>query len=233
VPEAEVSEAALAVFREQMCFYHGPSIQYVSYPIVGENGNTEPGHRLFNFVWYANFAEGTAELDKIMTDKHGRKRHVTIPPGMMSQDARTLMKHKADTTLPPQMAELVHKTKAPFVQCITDVISPKNLYMNDKVVLIGDALVGLRPHVSQGTNLAARSATALVDWLDGTISRKKFVTQIMSRARLMQARSMRLGHSSQFEKLPVEQYIADRNAALAKGMDEVCPAWAFEGIDDI
>ncbi|KAK5175655.1 uncharacterized protein LTR77_000794 [Saxophila tyrrhenica] len=56
-------------------------IQNLTYTIAGENGNTEPGHRLLNFVWYANFDEGSEDLERIMTDKNGRRRRITIPPG--------------------------------------------------------------------------------------------------------------------------------------------------------
>jgi hypothetical protein len=112
VPEPEASQAALDVFRERFCFFHAPGmqslilsdgrnarllsagkmlirnscnpgIQNLTYTIAGENGNTEPGNRLLNFVWYANFPEGSDELERIMTDKDGRRRRVTIPPGMI------------------------------------------------------------------------------------------------------------------------------------------------------
>lgn len=97
-------------------------------------------------------------------------------PGMIAWDAWELLKSKADDRLPPQMAEMVsddslsnqlpltigdpqaHKTNNPFVQCITDVISPKNLYMGDKVVFVGDALAGFRPHTVAST----RSETPLL-----------------------------------------------------------------------
>ena len=81
VPETEGSQDALDVFRERFCFFHAPGTQNLTYTIAGENGNTSPGHRLLNFVWYANFADGSPELEKIMTDKEGKRRRVTIPPG--------------------------------------------------------------------------------------------------------------------------------------------------------
>lgn len=184
VPEPEGSQAALDVFRERFCFFHGPGTQNLTYTIAGENGNTNPGHRLLNFVWYANFPDGSADLDRIMTDKDGRRRHVTIPPGMITWEAWELLKSNAVDSLPPQMAEMAHKSKNPFVQCITDVASPKNLYLNDKVVLIGDALAGFRPHTVASTSQAAYDVMGLVDWLDGKIDRQQYVKQTMQFARL-------------------------------------------------
>lgn len=183
VPETEASPAALDVFRERFCFYHGPGIQGAGYTIAGKAGNTSPGHRLLNFLWYANFPEGSADLDKIMTDKDGRRRRLTIPPGLMSLEAWELLKSKALDLLPPQMAEMARKTRQPFVQAITDVISPKNLYLSDKVVLVGDALAGFRPHTAASTTQAAFDNMGLVDWLDGRIDRKQYVKQTIQFAR--------------------------------------------------
>ncbi len=184
VPETEASQEALDVFRERFAFFHAPGIQNLTYTIAGKNGDTSPGNRLLNFVWYANFPEGSEELEKIMTDKDGRRRRITIPPGMISWDAWELLKSKADDRLPPQMAEMAHKSKTPFVQAITDVISPKNLYMGDKVVFIGDSLAGFRPHTVASTSQAAYDVMCVADWQDGTIDRKEFVSRVMQYARL-------------------------------------------------
>ena len=184
VPELQASKDALDVFRERFCFFHGRGIQNLTYTIAGKNGNTAPGDRLLNFVWYANFPEGGEELEKVMTDCDGRRRRITIPPGKISAEAWGMLKSKAEGKLPPQMAEMVEKSQSPFVQCITDVKSPKNLYMNDKLVLIGDALAGFRPHTVASTSQAAFDVMGLVDWLDGQISRKEYVAQSMKYARL-------------------------------------------------
>ncbi|KAJ8606321.1 hypothetical protein MRB53_041072 [Persea americana] len=64
VPETEASESSLSVFKERFCFFHAPGTQNLTYTIAGENGSTEAGKRLLNFVWYANFPEGSPELEK-------------------------------------------------------------------------------------------------------------------------------------------------------------------------
>lgn len=233
VPEEEASQEARDVFLNRFCFFHAPGIQNLTYTIAGVNGNTSPGHRLLNFVWYANFPQGGEELERIMTDKEGRRRHVTIPPGMMSWDAWELLKGKAMDRLPPQMAEMAQKTKEPFVQAITDVIAPKNLYMGDKVVLLGDALAGFRPHTVASTSQAAFNAMALVEWLDGKIGRREYVRSVMQFARAVQRRGVCMGDRSQFEELPIEEYIKDRNLASRKRGDEVYEAWTEEGLHEI
>jgi len=144
-----------------------------------------------------------------------------------------MLKSKADSTLPPQMAEMAHKTRSPFVQCITDVISPKNLYMGDKVVLIGDALAGFRPHTVASTSQAAFNVMTLVEWLDGGIERKEFVERTVKYARLIQNRGVEMGTRSQFQELDVEEYIKDRNLASTKRWDDVYPEWTTKGLDQI
>ncbi|KAK0335688.1 hypothetical protein LTR02_007115 [Friedmanniomyces endolithicus] len=233
VPEPEGSPAALAVFRERFCFFHGPQMQNLTYTIAGEHGTTEPGIRLLNFVWYANFPEGSPELEKLMTDKEGRRRRITIPPGMIAPGAWEMVKEMGQRRLPPQMAEMAEKTRSPFVQCITDVIAPKNLYMGDKVVLIGDSLAGFRPHTVASTSQAAFDVMCLVDWLDGKVERREFVRRTMQFARAMQEMGVRIGDRSQFEELGVGEYIEDRNFASIKREERVYPAWTAEGLDEI
>ncbi|TKA41639.1 hypothetical protein B0A54_06527 [Friedmanniomyces endolithicus] len=233
VPEPEGSPAALAVFRERFCFFHGPQMQNLTYTIAGEHGTTEPGKRLLNFVWYANFPEGSLELEKLMTDKEGRRRRITIPPGMIAPGAWEMVKEMGQQRLPPQMAEMAEKTRSPFVQCITDVIAPKNLYMGDKVVLIGDSLAGFRPHTVASTSQAAFDVMCLVEWLDGKVERREFVRRTMQFARAMQDMGVRIGNRSQFEELDVGEYIEDRNFASIKREERVYPAWTAEGLDEI
>ncbi|EME44307.1 hypothetical protein DOTSEDRAFT_71969 [Dothistroma septosporum NZE10] len=233
VPETEASQSALDVFRERFCFFHAPGIQNLTYTIAGENGTTEPGKRLLNFVWYANFPAGSDELERLMTDQDGRRRHITIPPGKIAWDAWEMLKSKADHRLPPQMAEMAHKTKTPFVQCITDVISPKNMYMNDKVALVGDALAGFRPHTVASTSQAAFDVMSVVDWLDGNIDRKQFVRQTMEYARDVQAKGVKIGNRSQFENLSVKEYIEDRNMMSVPHKEIVFPEWTREDLDRI
>lgn len=83
--------------------------------------------------------------------------------------------------------------------------------MGDKVVLIGDALAGFRPHTVASTSQAAFDVMCLAEWLDGKIDRKEFVRKVMQYGRLIQSRGVYIGNRSQYESLPVEDYIEDRN----------------------
>ncbi len=225
VPEHEASKEAQEAFVERFTFFHDEGIQNLTYTIPGADGAMEPGQRLLNFVWYTNLPEGSKELEEVMTDIDGKRRRVTIPPGMMRQEAWDMIKERARGRLPPQMAEMVEKSRQPFVQLITDVITPRNSFCNKKVFLIGDALAGFRPHTVASTSQAAFDVMILCEYLDGNMDHDEFVRRTMEFARLIQDRGMRMGNRSQFEKLPLQEYIDDRNLASTKRQDEDFPGW--------
>ena len=225
VPEGEASKEAQDAFVERFCFFHAPGIQNLTYTIPGTDGTMEPGERLLNFVWYTNFPEGGQELEEVMTDKDGKRRRITIPPGTMRDEAWEMVKKRGRDRLPPQMSEMVEKTRQPFVQAITDVISPTNSFMDGKVVLVGDALAGFRPHTVASTSQAAFDVMMLADWLQGKMDHDEFVRRTMEFARLIQSRGKHIGNRSQFEELPLEDYIEDRNMMSIKRQDLEFPEW--------
>lgn len=228
VPEDEVSEAAKEAFSEKFTFFHTRGVQILAYLIPGKNGSVEPGQRLVNFVYYTNFPEGSPEWDEIMTDKNGQRRHITMPPGMMPATTWEKQKQIAKERLAPQFAEIVCKTQHPFVQAITDVISPTNEYMDGKVLLLGDALAGFRPHTVASTSQACFDAMILADYVAGKVSHDEWKRQTLGFARYVQKRGVDMGNRSQLQDLPLEEHIHDRNVASTPREKEVYPDWAVE-----
>ena len=225
VPEGEASKEAQEAFVERFTFFHAPGIQNLTYTIPGTDGTMETGDRLLNFVWYTNFPEGSKELEEVMTDKDGNRRRITIPPGTMREEAWEMVKKRGRDRLPPQMSEMVERSRQPFVQAITDVIAPTNSFMGGKVVLVGDALAGFRPHTVASTSQAAFDVMKLVEWLEGKMEHDEFVRTTMEYARLIQERGKFIGNRSQFEELPLKDYIEDRNLMSTKRQDLVFPDW--------
>ena len=142
IPEDEGSPEAKEAFQERFTFFHDDGIQILAYLIPGKNGTIKPGERLINFVWYYNFPVDSEEFAELMTDVDGERHHITMPPGKMRPAVWEKYKQVARDRMPPQFAEVICKTKYPFAQAITDVISPKQSFMDGKVLLIGDALAG-------------------------------------------------------------------------------------------
>ncbi|KAK8113355.1 FAD/NAD(P)-binding domain-containing protein [Apiospora sp. TS-2023a] len=226
VPEAEVSDAAREAFCEKFTFFHCRGVQILAYLIPGKDGTVEPGQRLINFVYYTNFPEGSPELEETMTDKDGKRHRITMPPGLTDMKAWEKQRQIARERLPPQFAEIVCATRKPFVQAVTDVRSPTNEYLNGKVILIGDALAGFRPHTVASTSQAAFDAMVLADYVEGKVSWEQWKKETLGFARYIQKRGVDMGNRSQFEDLPLEEHIHDRNVASVPREKEVYPEWA-------
>ena len=211
VPEDQVSQAATDVFVEKFPFFHTEGIQILAYTIPGLNGTVEPGKRLLNWVWYVNYKEESPEHVQLMTDKDGKRHHITLPPGGIQDSVWQRQKKLAKEVLPPQFAELVEKTEVPFIQAITDVISPAAVLPRDhRVVLIGDALAGFRPHTAASTNQAALDAMELAKAIDrilGGADKDRALTEweedVLGYARSMQRHGVDIGNRSQFGTHPL------------------------------
>ncbi|KAI0430896.1 hypothetical protein F5Y09DRAFT_306439 [Xylaria sp. FL1042] len=226
LPEDEASPETRKTVCERFTFFHCPGVQILTYLIPGKDGTVEPGKRLINFVYYANFPEGSEELEEIMTDRNGRRRAITMPPGMTDPRAWEKQRSLARERLPPQFAEVVCGTSKPFVQAVTDVLSPEHEYWGGKVVLIGDALAGFRPHTVASTSQAAFDAMIFAEYMDGKVSREEWKRQTLGFARYIQKRGVDMGEHSQHMDLPLEDHIHDRNVASTPRQNEVYPEWA-------
>ncbi|KAB5527916.1 monooxygenase [Coniochaeta sp. 2T2.1] len=228
VVEHEASDTARETFVDNFTFYHGPGIQILGYLIPGLNGTLEQGERLINFVYYTNFPEGSDALNDIMTDAEGRRHRITVPPGTVDPKAWKRQQELAVKHLPPQFAELMCKAKRPFVQAVTDVLSPENEFLDGRVVLIGDALAGFRPHTVASTSQAAFDAMIYADYMAGEVPRDIWKRRTMGYARFIHKRGVEMGNRSQHQLLPLEEYIRDRDEASIPIRGGAFPDWATE-----
>lgn len=202
VPEAELSQKAKETLVEKFTFFHAPATQILCYLIPGEKGTLQRGERLLNWVWYRN-AESPEAKAKFLTDSDGKVHNVTMPVGKVNPDARKENIEAAERILPPVYAELVRKTKQPFVQAITDVLSTRNTYLDGKVLLLGDAVAGFRPHTAASTGQAAFDAMLLAELVQGKMTLEEWEKQTMQYARETQQRGVQMGDRSQFGSHPL------------------------------
>ncbi|CAI9626268.1 unnamed protein product [Alternaria burnsii] len=235
VPENSVSPKTLEAFRQRFTFFHTKGIQILAYLIPGENGTLEPGKRLINFVYYTNvpspsLSDPSPDFRELMTDVDGQYHRITMPPGKMDPQAWEKQREIASERLPPQFAEIVRATEKPFVQAVTDVVAPTNEFMDGRVILIGDALAGFRPHTVASTSQACFDAMILADMIEGTVSRSTWKKETLGYARTLQKRGVDMGERSQHQDLPLEEHIHDRNLASKPRVEEVWPEWAVEGL---
>lgn len=231
IPEDQLSKQTSTTLSEHFTFFHGPGTQILTYLIPGPSGTLAPGTRLLNFVWYTNFPIDSAEFEDLMTDAEGKRHRLTLPPGRMRTEVWTKQIAKAKAWFPPQFIEIVEKTKQPFAQAITDVIAPTNGFLNGKVLLVGDALAGFRPHTVASTSQAAFDAMVLADLTAGRIEKQDFLRQTMMFARLIQRRGVEMGQRSQYGvDVPLEDHIRDRDVASTPREKEVYPEWTKAGM---
>lgn len=162
VDEWDLDPETAAIFTERFVFYQLPNSHILQYVIPGENESLVPGERRFNWVWYVNYDEIT-ELPQILSDKHGRRRDYSIPPGLIAPMVEQAMRSYANQVLVTPFQKLVAATKEPFVQAILDLGVPQMAL--DHIALVGDAAFIPRPHTAASTSKAAANAIALVDAL--------------------------------------------------------------------
>jgi 2-polyprenyl-6-methoxyphenol hydroxylase-like FAD-dependent oxidoreductase len=200
VDEADLEGEAAALFTKRFVFYQFPNSHILQYVIPGEGESLEPGKRRFNWVWYVNYDE-LSELPRILTDKNGRQRDYSIPPGLLAPDVEREMRSYADAVLAPPFQKLVRATQEPFVQAILDLGVPQMTF--GRVALIGDAAFIPRPHTAASTAKAAANAIALTDALvkhnhNVTKALKSWEPLQLAYGYQLMASSQQLGDRSQF-----------------------------------
>jgi 2-polyprenyl-6-methoxyphenol hydroxylase-like FAD-dependent oxidoreductase len=110
-------------------------------------------------VWYHNADE--KELNRILTDSTGKPHTFSLGVGKMQSEIISDQRKLAAAILPPPIADLFQKIERPFIQAITDNFAKKTIFMDGKVLLMGDAAAGLRPHTTAGGSQAAMHALLL------------------------------------------------------------------------
>jgi 2-polyprenyl-6-methoxyphenol hydroxylase-like FAD-dependent oxidoreductase len=200
VDEAELDPEAANLFTERFVFYQFPNSHILQYVIPGEGESLEPGKRRFNWVWYVNYDEAT-ELPHILTDKNGRQRDYSIPPGLLAPAVEQEMRSYADTVLAPPFQKLVRATPEPFVQAILDLGVPQMTF--GRVALIGDAAFIPRPHTAASTAKAAANAISLAEALvkdnhDVIAALTSWEPLQLAYGRQLMASGQQLGNRSQF-----------------------------------
>jgi 2,6-dihydroxypyridine 3-monooxygenase len=116
------------------------------------------GNRLINFVWYRNYLEGP-DLDELLTDRHGVRRELSVPPGAAGDHHVDELRALAVARLPALAAEVVIRAREPFLQVIYDIEVSRMVF--GRVVLLGDAAFAARPHAAAGSAKAAEDGWAL------------------------------------------------------------------------
>ena len=147
-------------------FYAPAGTQIVGYPIAGPGNDLRPGHRRYNFVWYAPAPAG--RLADMLTDRDGTHHPISIPPPLIREDVLDGMRRDARAMLPAAFNQLLEQSERPFFTPIYDHHSP--VMHKGRVALAGDAACVARPHVGMGVTKAAEDALALARHAGGDLA---------------------------------------------------------------
>jgi hypothetical protein len=161
---------------------------------------------VFNVLWYSNYAD-SAELEDILTDTSGAKHRFILPYGKMRPEIASRQRTRALEILPPQMAEVYQKIENPFVQAVTDSLTTQNLFMDGKVILVGDAVAGIRPHATVGAIQGALHALLLKEVFQETpaMTLEEWAKKSLDWSTGTQKLSVALGQLGQFGDHPMAE----------------------------
>jgi 2-polyprenyl-6-methoxyphenol hydroxylase-like FAD-dependent oxidoreductase len=191
-----------AEFADRFTFFQAPHTHILCYLIPGPDGSLTPGHRRLNWVWYLNAAPGE-ELDRVLTDKDGRRREFSVPQGFVAPDMLGWLHRQAHHTLPPTFLRVVKATGDPFVQTIHDLAVPNMAF--GRTCLTGDAAFVPRPHTAASTAKAAANALGLADCLTATggdveEALRRWEPDQLELGERLRVSGQRLGNRSQFNR---------------------------------
>lgn len=142
VPIEQLSDSAVKVLDRSGTICLNRNSQTLSYTVPGTATFPPEESISLNWGWYCATSE--EELAELMTDVNSVRHTFTLPPGGMRSHLAEEIRTRAQSELAPQFAEAVGKTKAPFVQVVTDAWAGENVFQGGKVLLVGDAAAGQR-----------------------------------------------------------------------------------------
>ena len=161
-PESDLSDKARTDLANSMIYQVLDPGHILVYAIPDHRGRSTSPHRVINFVWYRNYPTG-GPFEDLMLGSDGVPRAGTMPPGTIRHEHLAEMRATAAQTLAPTLREVVEGCPQPLIQAVFDLASPRMAF--DRVCLIGDAAIGLRPHVAAGQAKACADGWALRDAL--------------------------------------------------------------------
>jgi 2-polyprenyl-6-methoxyphenol hydroxylase-like FAD-dependent oxidoreductase len=164
VDEVRLPRSSAPRLYENFVFQQDPEALMLQYMVPGSGGSTKNGHRRYNWLWYLKSAAG-AELDAVLTDRTGKRRAHSVPPGALAPVQEAWLRQIAAERANPEFRALIENTDEIFVQEIQDLQVPRMVF--GRVVLVGDAAFMPRPHTAGSTAQAASNAVALASALYG------------------------------------------------------------------
>lgn len=174
--EAHLPGHLVDALKDRFTSFMNPGMQMLCYLVPGAEGQTEPGKRRINWVWYVNTPD--ALRHRVMIGKSGTRYRSFLPADEVTDATRQAVHDLADHTLPGLFRELVEASDI-FMQPVQDV-APQNR-IQGRSLLLGDAAGTVRPHTAAGTSKAFGDAALLAEALQGWSAEKAFPKDLLNR----------------------------------------------------
>jgi 2-polyprenyl-6-methoxyphenol hydroxylase-like FAD-dependent oxidoreductase len=118
-------------------------------------------------------------MKDIFTDIHEKEHAGTVPRGKLRPEVFEKLKALASTTMPPEYANILSSTPNPFVSKVYDVLSPRAVFFDGKLFLVGDARITIRPNAGMSTTNAAHDCNKLEEVIQGKITPKHWEKAVL------------------------------------------------------
>ncbi|MGB8407435.1 MAG: FAD-dependent monooxygenase [Mycobacterium sp.] len=208
--ESDLPAELTSELTDRFTMFSANGVQFLCYLVPGPDGETEPGRRRVNWVWYINASEEA--FGDIMTGRSGRRYEYFLPAADVSSASAATLESSAAKELPPLMAKLVAQSK-PFLQPVMDLASGR--MRRGPVFVIGDAAGTVRPHTASGTSKSIGDAAFLAQALRGRTAHDP-----LPEPALRQWENYRLRSLQDIAAVGVSRAVASR-----LGTTESAPVW--------
>jgi 2-polyprenyl-6-methoxyphenol hydroxylase-like FAD-dependent oxidoreductase len=142
--------------------YKGLGGTAVFYFVPGADGSVEKGKRWVNWACYIPLPEN--ELPGFLTDRTGRKRKGSLPPGNMRLDEEAKLKQLMRDHLPGYYSNIIQESSDTFAQPIYSNNVPA--YYKGKICIMGDAGALAQPFTGSGVFKGINNAIDLSEKLE-------------------------------------------------------------------
>lgn len=129
----------------------------------------------------------------LTTDSDGKRHHATVPRGKVRQELWDDQCDHGALLLPEPFKEVMSGIAQPFIQVITDYHSPQASFGEGRVLLVGDAITLLRPHIAFSTNQAAFDCHSVERLVKGEITADDWEKEVVRFGHLHWRRSIWFG----------------------------------------
>lgn len=118
----------------------------------------------------------------------------------------------------PPFAEVVEKATQPFITAVSDLACPRAVTMEGRVLITGEALNLVRPHLALSTTGSAKQALLLEKVFRGEMSIEQWEKNVLHEGRLSALKTNAFGTYFLYGILPAIGWVAKLLGAMVGAM---------------